>query len=1197
MFRLYLFFLMVGCSFVSLRSQCNIEAQKNVCINDIVFFTLKSTSSATINKYSWNFGSYGISNNIKPSIKVTATGKLTVTCEVEYSNGTKCKSSFDLIINGLPEGKMVYATGTNRCFSGNKICLKDSSKLAGAGIKKISVLWTDGKLDQVYAPVKTLCRSFSFAGTHEYDLEAEDSFGCKSNIRDKVEVLPKPSVGQTRFNYTDYCDSVSLCLRAATDNSYKYLWKDNNTGKTLSANKDICITLKPGQKIVYKCVVTNSVGCRDSVLFYEGAIDRKLKASISVRRICLSEVGGKSLTGYANQFLNWYINGVYIGTRDTMYFTNVRPGWNYVRGEQQLPCKEQLIDSFYVVPINASGMVYNAIRDKFIDTVYYLDLSHNPPGSKIYREWRFDDDSAGSCTTSRVHNMNVNANCGISWDSLASHYYKNRKEKCFFRARLYIKDSVTGCEDDTVFRICRSEYCGPFVTPPLVCIGDPVYFDYTECLGAKSGLNNQLRTGDKNVKTPITLIPGAKYKFYYTDTGWYSPVFEHLVSDDTIWRDSSGIIVRSGIRKLGWKKDTFYHAVKVVYKPGAAFKLVNQVNCKTRSVELDFIDSLWAYPDSMFVDWGDGIKEEFVYRNLTEIPLKNMKHNYQKQGTYKITVKLRSLSSCISKVTRRIDVGFIMGIVPEGFCNGKNSCFKAVVMSADSTSCWYANGGMGSVQWDFGNGMQDTNFISCTRYKTPGTYNVKLVATSTEGCKDSIIVKHSTAGPVAAIKEPPVVYCSLIQTYYDSSFMFGATGTDYINNWLWDFGDNTGTSTVQNPSHIYKGGGKYLITLVVKTQKGCVDTIVKELKVKGPQVKARIITDSVGCAPLKVIFGNNSKETGNFIWQFNDPQNTIFATRSDTAKSFIYRQPGIYYPKLIGGDSFYNPNTGSKYFCSVTFPPPGDTALRVEVFPRATVYFKLPDSACLNQWVSIENASPVMVNKYDLKVDTLRSFLNQPFNKFSIPFHKTGVYSITLISKPQELSEKTCPDTLTRLVRIVNHKVDFSEDCKKSTLPNRYFTNTSALKADVFKWEIEKTSSGKKTEVNERDLKFNYAYDTGLYKICLMTKDSNYCYDPVCKEININKAVFMANVFTPGKDGYNDVFKIPFTGLKNFHIRIYNRYGALLFESGDPLKSWNGKVNNTGSEVPSGTYYYNLSFLEDCKDKATIIKGAVELIR
>ena len=44
-------------------------------------------------------------------------------------------------------------------------------------------------------------------------------------------------------------------------------------------------------------------------------------------------------------------------------------------------------------------------------------------------------------------------------------------------------------------------------------------------------------------------------------------------------------------------------------------------------------------------------------------------------------------------------------------------------------------------------------------------------------------------------------------------------------------------------------------------------------------------------------------------------------------------------------------------------------------------------------------------------------------------------------------------------------------------------------------------------------------------------------------------SIFIPNVFTPNNDGINDVFRVKIRGVKEYHLQIFNRWGAIVFES------------------------------------------------
>lgn len=67
--------------------------------------------------------------------------------------------------------------------------------------------------------------------------------------------------------------------------------------------------------------------------------------------------------------------------------------------------------------------------------------------------------------------------------------------------------------------------------------------------------------------------------------------------------------------------------------------------------------------------------------------------------------------------------------------------------------------------------------------------------------------------------------------------------------------------------------------------------------------------------------------------------------------------------------------------------------------------------------------------------------------------------------------------------------------------------------------------------------------------------------------------LFVSNVFTPNKDGINDLFFIRPEGVNQFVLSIFNRWGTLIYEGNENSAGWDGKTMG-GDDCPEGTYYY-----------------------
>lgn len=72
-------------------------------------------------------------------------------------------------------------------------------------------------------------------------------------------------------------------------------------------------------------------------------------------------------------------------------------------------------------------------------------------------------------------------------------------------------------------------------------------------------------------------------------------------------------------------------------------------------------------------------------------------------------------------------------------------------------------------------------------------------------------------------------------------------------------------------------------------------------------------------------------------------------------------------------------------------------------------------------------------------------------------------------------------------------------------------------------------------------------------------------------------SLFIPNVFTPNGDGKNDYFEIQARGIKTFELKIFNRWGQLIFETDDPNKPWTGGKDYY---APDGTYFWTVIALD-----------------
>jgi len=92
--------------------------------------------------------------------------------------------------------------------------------------------------------------------------------------------------------------------------------------------------------------------------------------------------------------------------------------------------------------------------------------------------------------------------------------------------------------------------------------------------------------------------------------------------------------------------------------------------------------------------------------------------------------------------------------------------------------------------------------------------------------------------------------------------------------------------------------------------------------------------------------------------------------------------------------------------------------------------------------------------------------------------------------------------------------------------------------------------------------------------------------------------LFFPNVFTPNDDGNNDFFGVLGNDIISMHLQVYDRWGALIFESFDQQVMWDG--NYRGNKAETGVYSWVLSFEGydvDANEIQDVRYGTITLLR
>lgn len=124
-----------------------------------------------------------------------------------------------------------------------------------------------------------------------------------------------------------------------------------------------------------------------------------------------------------------------------------------------------------------------------------------------------------------------------------------------------------------------------------------------------------------------------------------------------------------------------------------------------------------------------------------------------------------------------------------------------------------AEGGKGQLTYFWIHDSSNQPFVTVSPIETK-TYTLIV----TDSC--GIIVTRSITVEVMDVK------ALFSATYTDNNTIrFNDLSYENIESWSWNFGDNIGTSTLQNPLYTYQDTGTFIVTLSVTNEAGCIASI------------------------------------------------------------------------------------------------------------------------------------------------------------------------------------------------------------------------------------------------------------------------------------------------------------------------------------------------------------------------------------
>jgi gliding motility-associated-like protein len=381
----------------------------------------------------------------------------------------------------------------------------------------------------------------------------------------------------------------------------------------------------------------------------------------------------------------------------------------------------------------------------------------------------------------------------------------------------------------------------------------------------------------------------------------------------------------------------------------------------------------------------------------------------------------------------------------------------------------------------------------------------------------------------------------------------------------WSFGDG-GVSTIANPSHTYSSPGNYLVTLITTSTRGCKDTVRISLVVpalvqaSNPQINLPTChNDSDGSISIMVSGGN-----APYYLQWNDPDNQQTA--------LIDSLPQGTYTVIIT-DAAGCKDTSSY---SINNPPVllADTITTI-------AYCK---GECIGTASAINVSGGIPGYSY------LWSDNNQQTSATATGLCP-GSYSVTITDA------NGCSKTLTNL--IVNYSDSLPAFDAYADDASLYQGQTTQLHcvpdSNIYSYTWTPSQYLSSSTIPNP---FTTPYAPVNY-VATMT-DQNGCsvIDTVFLEVDVvicgEPEVFIPNAFSPNNDGENELLYVRGNSIKTMLLRIYDRWGELVFETNSKTSGWNGTYKN--KPVDPGVFVYYLDVI--CFDEQKFFKkGNITVIR
>lgn len=412
--------------------------------------------------------------------------------------------------------------------------------------------------------------------------------------------------------------------------------------------------------------------------------------------------------------------------------------------------------------------------------------------------------------------------------------------------------------------------------------------------------------------------------------------------------------------------------------------------------------------------------------------LSNPTHSYTNTGIYTVSLTVSTDVGCSKSITKTLTVSatptvnFNFGIA----CQNSAVTFTGSISSGTLTTT--------ATTWNFGDPASGANNSSALLnpshvFSNQANYPVKLIATNSAGCKDSITKIVNVRGEVKADFTYSAPCANSNVLFQDNSI---TPAPSNVHTRTWNFSNSANTFIGLTTNQTFTNSGVYSASLTVTGTNGCVSSISKLITV---QLKPVVnFTVPPICAKDTVsIINNSSVGSGvfsSFNWQLNT--NSFSSANSPTLS---IANSGTYSLSLKITNSAQCADSLTKLITVFALPIVDfETNPPIYLFLDSTVTF-------------IPNSTTGSFYQWNINSEVFNSVTP------SYTFNPIGTYSVSLFMR----DENGCGNFKAKNVRVFDHYLDLAIRDIITSLDNENFLRVKANllnmgSVPISKFEISK---------------------------------------------------------------------------------------------------------------------------------------------